>query len=108
MVLFIALPKQLLVIILSDITERKSTESNTLWLASFPELNPMPVMEIDYEYNITYKNPAASSIFSDARVRAINPNFFPSKSMTSSTCLRQVRIQDQIQRYPDWGYLAPP
>lgn len=64
-----SLPKNCFAIILSDITERKSTESNTLYLTSFPELNPMPVMEIDYEYHITYKNPAALTFFSDARGR---------------------------------------
>ena len=60
-----SLPKNCFAINLSDITERKSKEENSLWLASFPEKNPMPVLEIDYESNITYQNPAALSFFSD-------------------------------------------
>lgn len=62
-----SLPKNCFVIILTDITERNFAESNTSWLASFPEQNPMPVLEIDYDCIITYQNPAAITFFSDSR-----------------------------------------
>lgn len=60
-----SLPKKYFAIILSDITKRKEEEANKEWLGSFPELNPMPVLEIDYDGKITYQNPAARKIFID-------------------------------------------
>jgi serine phosphatase RsbU (regulator of sigma subunit) len=47
----------------TDITERKETEKNLLRLASFPEQNPSPIIEIDLERNITYFNPACANNF---------------------------------------------
>ncbi|MGB4595042.1 MAG: PAS domain S-box protein [Anaerolineaceae bacterium] len=58
-----SLPKHCFAIILSDITQRKSKEENINWLASFPEQNPLPVVEIDYDLRITYQNPAAKYFF---------------------------------------------
>jgi signal transduction histidine kinase/PAS domain-containing protein len=48
-----------------DITERKNTEARMLWLASFPMLNPYPVVEIDLEGRVHYLNPAAEESFPD-------------------------------------------
>jgi PAS domain S-box-containing protein len=58
-----SLPKNYFAISLSDVTERKCEEENSLWLSSFPEQNPMPVLEVDYEGRITYQNPASQKLF---------------------------------------------
>jgi len=42
-----------------DITERKQAEAQIARLASFPELNPSPVIEVDLAGRIHYANPAA-------------------------------------------------
>ena len=47
------------VVLNEDITERKKTETKMLWLASFPTLNPYPVVEVDIEGHVHYLNPAA-------------------------------------------------
>lgn len=45
-----------------DITDRKRMEEQTFHLASFPRLNPNPVMEIDLDGTIVYFNPAVREI----------------------------------------------
>jgi PAS domain S-box-containing protein len=44
---------------LEDVTERKRAEEEIRRLASFPELNPNPVMEVDEQGEVVYANPAA-------------------------------------------------
>jgi serine phosphatase RsbU (regulator of sigma subunit)/PAS domain-containing protein len=46
-----------------DITEQKKTEKNLARLASFPEQNPSPIIEISLDGHITYTNPACRSRF---------------------------------------------
>ncbi|MGB3684177.1 MAG: PAS domain S-box protein [Rubrobacteraceae bacterium] len=50
-----------------DITERKEVEGRLARLASFPELNPSPVVEIDSSGELTYTNPAADRLFPGLR-----------------------------------------
>ena len=42
----------------SDITQLKQIEKNLSRLASFPEQNPSPIIEIDMNMEVTYFNPA--------------------------------------------------
>jgi serine phosphatase RsbU (regulator of sigma subunit) len=48
-----------------DITQQKEIQKNLARLASFPEQNPSPIIEIDLDGNITYRNPACFRIFPD-------------------------------------------
>lgn len=48
-----------------DITDRKRAEAQMERLASFPLLNPNPVIEADLEGRITFTNPAAWQLFPD-------------------------------------------
>jgi PAS domain S-box-containing protein len=45
-----------------DITARKEAEREIRRLASFPELNPNPVLEVDQEGRVIYANPAAQKV----------------------------------------------
>jgi PAS domain S-box-containing protein len=50
-----------------DITDRKEAEEEAKWLASFPVLNPLPVVELDSSGRICFSNPAAQALFPDLR-----------------------------------------
>jgi PAS domain S-box-containing protein len=54
------------VAIRADITEKKIAEERAVWLGSFPELNPNPIIEFDPEQEIIhYANPRAAQVFPD-------------------------------------------
>jgi PAS domain S-box-containing protein len=55
-----------------DITEHKRAEDKLAHVASFPELNPAPIFEVDDEGTITYSNPAANRLFPDLQQKGIN------------------------------------
>jgi PAS domain S-box-containing protein len=48
-----------LINIVRDITERKQAEAKQIYLASFPEQNPSPIAEADFEGQVRYANPIA-------------------------------------------------
>jgi PAS domain S-box-containing protein len=48
-----------------DVTERQQMEKELAYLASFPELNPNPVVEVDSRGWVYYLNPAARKMFPD-------------------------------------------
>jgi PAS domain S-box-containing protein len=49
-----------------DITERKSAYERIAWLASFPERNPVPIVEVDLTSGeLHYMNPAARQLLPD-------------------------------------------
>ncbi len=48
-----------------DSPANNKTDKELIRLASFPELNPNPVVEIDMTGNVTYLNPAAKNLFPD-------------------------------------------
>jgi PAS domain S-box-containing protein len=53
------------VTIFSDRSEHKQAEAKAKYLSSFPEFNPMIIIEIDLAGKVSYLNPAAKSKFPD-------------------------------------------
>jgi PAS domain S-box-containing protein len=53
------------VLVFRDITERKRAEERTAHLASYPQLNPNPIIEVDVSGGITFCNPATPRILKD-------------------------------------------
>ncbi|MDO9323378.1 MAG: PAS domain-containing protein [Methanoregula sp.] len=53
------------VVVTQDVTEGKIIEERIQWLASFPEMNPDPIIELDARGIITYANPATRTILED-------------------------------------------
>ena len=51
------------IIALREKTKRQQAETEISHLASFPELNPNPIIELDFSGNVKYANPAAKRDF---------------------------------------------
>ncbi len=51
--------------VIRDVSQRLKEESDLARLASFPELNPLPILEIDLDGNPTYMNPTSVDLFPD-------------------------------------------
>jgi len=49
--------------VFQDITERKQAEAELARLASFPEKNPNPIVELDYSGEVVYLNPKCRELF---------------------------------------------
>ena len=56
---------------MTNITERKQTEEALIRLASFPEQNPDPIIEVNLEGKVTYLNPKANTQFPDLTSTAL-------------------------------------
>lgn len=63
------------IFIVIDDTQRKKAEKETIHLASFPELNPNPIVELDLPGTIIYANPTAVKNFPDLLASGLNHPF---------------------------------
>jgi PAS domain S-box-containing protein len=71
-------PKQgQFVTVFADITERQQTEREIQHLASFPQMNPQPVLEVGVDGRITYFNQAALNALGKTGQAADLKNFLP-------------------------------
>jgi PAS domain S-box-containing protein len=59
-----------------DITARKKAAEEIARLASFPDLNPNPVVEVNFDGVVEYANPATELLFSDFKKSGLNHPFF--------------------------------
>jgi PAS domain S-box-containing protein len=83
-----------------DISERKRAEATRGWLASFPEQNPSPEVEVDLDGKVYYLNPAARTLFPDlqelgtehAWLRGLEPVFEYFREGNPSLTTRDVKI----------------
>lgn len=91
--------------IIRDITERKRAEQERIRLASFPEENPNPVIEVSVEAGaITYLNPVAQTIFPDLSTLGLRhpalhdlPALEADLSVHRDSCVeREIAIGPQI------------
>ena len=101
-----------------DITERKLAEERIAHLASFPELNNNPILEITYAGNINYANLAAIKIFPDLEVMGCNHPIFSNfgrlkaelEMSETKSLVREIKFQDKyyqeaITSIPEWGVI---
>ncbi len=91
------------VAVFDNITERKRAQQEIERLASFPRLNPNPVLEVDATGTITYQNDAASALASRTQqdVRALLPPDLPEILQTfaakqSQMLYREVEIDGLV------------
>jgi hypothetical protein len=56
-----------------DISERRRTEAKASWLASFPERNPNPIVELDLASGVVhYVNPCAIQMLPDLQSKGMS------------------------------------
>ncbi len=63
------------VALFEDITTHKKAEEEIARLATFPELNPNPIVEVDFDCKVQYVNPAAKAMFSEDLGSSCHPLF---------------------------------
>ena len=106
------------VLVFRDITERKQAMERTSHLASFPELNPNPVIEVDAAGSITFCNPGTLGLLEDLGINRQDCECFLPQDLksildnwdkkTASTLYREVLISNKlfgetIQLIPQFG-----
>ena len=86
--------------IVRDIARRKEAEREVQRLASFPELNPNPVMEVDASGSITYANPATVAAGISQPEALLPPDLKELMQAAGAGgarhCYREVRINDVL------------
>jgi len=88
--------------VFEDITERKQMEAELAWLASFPRLDPNPVVEVDLAGHVHYCNPAAGRLFPELRKAGLNHPCLKDlekisetlKTDSKKTYVRELRVGD--------------
>jgi PAS domain S-box-containing protein len=96
-----------------DLTERIKAEKEINRLATFPLLNPNPIMETDFKGKITYANPATATLFPEMEKQGINHIFFSNwnsivdtlKNKKTGTLDREIKVNDHW--YHQQIYLVP-
>ncbi len=91
-------------IVTHDITEGKIAEEKIQWLASFPELNPDAIIELDASGSITYTNPATRTILRDLHLPDNPALFIPGDREEIIGLLRagsEARIYREISLGPE-------
>ena len=92
------------VTVFDNITERKRAEEEVGWLASFPERNPNPVIEIDSTGTIFYVNPAAQHKFPDLKAQGFKQPWLAGLEDVIPRCQREgvSELQREIQIGDTW------
>jgi PAS domain S-box-containing protein len=68
-----------------DVTELKRAEQERTRLASFPILDPNPIIETDMEGNVLFVNPSAQKLFPDLQKRGTEHPFVADRESLEST-----------------------
>lgn len=89
-----------------DVSELKKAEAQVRHLASFPQLNPHPVLEFDASGKIAYLNPATARFLESRGMGREEANLFLPADMdnilgdwdrkTETTLYREITIKDRI------------
>jgi len=80
-----------------EIIERKRAEESFRYLASFPEINPNPVVEVDMAGTIHYLNPAAKELFTDLSTSGIEHPLLAGLE-SFATALKEKRKSASLRR----------
>jgi PAS domain S-box-containing protein len=82
-----------------DITDRQAAEARIAHLASFPEMNPYPVFEVNRQGESLYQNPAARALLAEGGLAAWLPEDFPRVAgdllRTGAIRFREVQVDEE-------------
>jgi PAS domain S-box-containing protein len=78
-----------------DITAQKKAEEEMARLASFPMLNPNPIVEVDLDGRICFANPGAQCLFPDLLPMQSSHPWLAGWSVLADACHRRVAIPDR-------------
>ena len=67
---------------MTNVTRRKHAEDRLAYLATFPEQNPNPILELDLDGKICYTNPTAQRLFPDLREQGASHPYLAGGEMT--------------------------
>jgi PAS domain S-box-containing protein len=82
--------------IMRDITERKQAAERIAHLASFPQLNPNPVLELNPAGEVIYANPAATRILEILGIGNDPVSFFPGDLAVMLPQLLEGDVQEEV------------
>ena len=93
-------------VLFRDITERRQAEETTRRFASFPQLNPNPILETNASGEIVFCNPASLRILEELALEKEDCSLFLPEDLdtilrdwdkkTSMTVFREVIVKDRI------------
>jgi PAS domain S-box-containing protein len=87
-----------------DITKNKEMEKILAHLASFPKLNPNPIVEVDFNGSLHYLNPAAQQLFSKAQTKDVPREWLADLGSITPNVQSQNKISSEreIQINGNW------
>ena len=91
------LPSGEIVAIFSDLTQTKKAEARERWLASFPEINPLFILEIDEKLNILYINPSVRRQFPEIEINSASHPFLSGITNAIKTLKKEEKKEINIE-----------
>ncbi len=86
----------------TDVTERKKMEAEFSYLATFPQLNPNPITEVDPDGNVVYSNPVAQRVFPNLEERGRLHPYLVGWDAVMARLGSEVRLTRDIQVGDSW------
>jgi len=94
------------IITYSDVTDVKAAEERTIHLASFPQMNPNPIIEVDASGNVIFVNSSTQKVLEDLEMDKEDVSVFLPvdfnlilenlKGEKDATLHREVMIRDRV------------
>jgi PAS domain S-box-containing protein len=90
---------------LRDITQSRQLDARVAWLASFPERNPLPIMETDLAGRICYINQSARRLLPDLEDKGLaHPWLADWQDVVASLRSAPAQTRERIVRVGDLSY----